>query len=73
MAGVPVGIEFGVTEAAIGKSAGGVGTVDVDFRLERLEVGLVPRSAALAFVTPEFAIGPKVGPRFANTALRLGL
>lgn len=41
MAGVPVLIEFGVTEATVGRSGGGVGAADVGFRLERLEVGLV--------------------------------
>lgn len=49
---VPVLIESGVTEAAVGRSGGGVGAADVDFRLERLEVGLVPRPATLAFATP---------------------
>ena len=66
---VPVLIEFRVTKAAVGRSGGGVGAADVDFRRERLEVGLVPRPATLAFATPEFTIRSKVRPEPANTAV----
>ena len=62
-------IGFGVTEAVVRRSGGGVGAADVDFRLERLEVGFVPLPATLAIATPVFAIGLKVGPEFANTAV----
>ena len=61
-------IEFRVTKAAVGRSGGGVGA-DVNFRRERLEVGLVLRPATLEFATPEFTIRSKVRPEPANTAV----